>query len=106
MTELLVGTKKGLFVLEGDPGAEKPFEVAARAFPGDVVEFAIRDPRSGRYFASVTSGHYGPRVMHTMDPGGGDWEQARSSSVISAPSSVSVPGLEGWVVQFGSCGCR
>lgn len=74
MTELLVGTKKGLFVLEGDPGAEKPFEVAARAFPGDVVELAIRDPRSGRYLASVTSGHYGPRVMHTMDPGG-TWEQ-------------------------------
>ena len=52
MTELLVGTKKGLFVLEGDPDAEKPFEVAARAFPGDAVEFAIREPRSGRYFAT------------------------------------------------------
>jgi hypothetical protein len=75
VTELLVGTRKGLFVLEGDPGAEKPFEVAARAFPGNEVEFAIRDPRSGRYLASVTSGHYGPRVMHTMDPSGG-WEQA------------------------------
>jgi hypothetical protein len=75
VTELLVGTRKGLFVLEGDPGAEKPFEVAARAFPGNEVEFAIRDPRSGRYLASVTSGHYGPRVMHTMDPSG-DWEQA------------------------------
>jgi hypothetical protein len=74
MTELLVGTKKGLFVLEGDPGAEKPFEVATRAFPGNEVEFAIRDPRSGRYLASVTSGHYGPRVMYTMDPSG-DWEQ-------------------------------
>ena len=43
MTELLVGTKKGLFVLRGDAGAEKPFDVAARAFPGNVVEFAIRD---------------------------------------------------------------
>jgi hypothetical protein len=73
MTELLVGTKKGLFVLEGDPRAEKPFEVAARAFPGNQVEYAIRDPRSGRYFASVTSGHFGPRVMHSTDPGG-DWE--------------------------------
>ncbi len=73
MTELLVGTKKGLFVLRGDVGAEKPFDVAARAFPGNVVEFAIRDPRNGRYFASVTSGHFGPRVMHTMDPTG-EWE--------------------------------
>ena len=49
MTELLVGTKKGLVVLRGDRGG--PLEIAARAFPGEVVEFATRDPRSGRYFA-------------------------------------------------------
>ena len=30
MTELLVGTKKGLFALEGEPGAE--FETRSRAF--------------------------------------------------------------------------
>jgi photosystem II stability/assembly factor-like uncharacterized protein len=73
MTELLVGTKKGLFVLEGEPRTEKPFEVVGRTFAGNQVEYAIRDPRSGRYFASVTSGHYGPRVMHAMDPNG-QWE--------------------------------
>jgi hypothetical protein len=73
MTELLVGTKKGLFVLEGDAASEKPFEIRTRAFEGNVVEFAIRDPRSGRYFASVTSGHYGPRVLTATDPEG-EWE--------------------------------
>ena len=46
MTELLVGTKKGLFVLEGEPRAA--FEVTARAFAGEPVEYAMRDPRSGR----------------------------------------------------------
>lgn len=50
MTELLVGTKKGLFVLEGEPGSE--FEVKARAFPGEPVEYAMRDPRTGRLLAS------------------------------------------------------
>ena len=74
-TELLVGTKKGLFVLRGDPSAGEPFEIATRAFPGDVVEFAIRDPRTGRYFASHTSGFYGPRLMYTDDPAG-EWTQA------------------------------
>jgi hypothetical protein len=49
MTELLVGTKKGLVVLLGARGG--PLELAARAFPGEVVEFATRDARSGRYFA-------------------------------------------------------
>jgi BNR/Asp-box repeat len=73
MTELLVGTKKGLFVLEGDPASHAPFDIRTRAFPGDTVEYAIRDPRSGRYFASVTSGFYGPRVLHAMDPAG-EWE--------------------------------
>ena len=38
MTELLVGTKKGLFVLRG--ADDQPFEIGTRAFPGDVVEFA------------------------------------------------------------------
>ena len=33
MTELLVGTKKGLFVLEGAAGSEKPVEEVRRALP-------------------------------------------------------------------------
>jgi hypothetical protein len=74
MTELLVGSKKGLFVLRGDPGER--FEVVERAFPGEVVEYAIRDPRSGRYLASVTSGFYGPRLWFADDPAG-EWRQAK-----------------------------
>src|SRR5581483_11442634 len=72
MTELLVGTRKGLFVLEGEPGG--PFEVEARAFAGQSVEYATRDPRSGRYLASVTSWFYGPKVWVADDPAG-EWEQ-------------------------------
>ncbi len=77
MTQLLVGTKKGLFVLEGEPSAGRPFAVATRAFAGDVVEFAMRDPRSGRLFASVTSGFYGPRLMYTDGDPAGEWHQAQ-----------------------------
>jgi photosystem II stability/assembly factor-like uncharacterized protein len=73
MPELLVGTKKGLFVLSGD--GEGSYRITTRAFPGDVVEYAIRDRRTGRYLASVTSGFYGPRLMFTDDPAG-DWQQA------------------------------
>jgi hypothetical protein len=75
MTELLVGTKKGLFVLRGDAATGSPFAIATRAFAGDVVEYAMRDPRNGRYFASVTSGFYGPRLFFTDDPAG-EWTQA------------------------------
>ena len=73
MTELLIGTKKGLFVLEGEPGAE--FGVVARAFAGEPVEYAVRDPRSRRLLASVTSPFYGPKIWWTDDPAG-EWTQA------------------------------
>jgi sulfur carrier protein ThiS len=70
--EVLVGTKKGLFVLRGERGG--PMDIAARAFPGWSVEYAIKDPRNGRYLASVTHGHFGPRVFYTDDPTG-EWQQ-------------------------------
>jgi photosystem II stability/assembly factor-like uncharacterized protein len=73
MTELLVGTKKGLFVLEGEPGGQ--FELTARGFAGEPVEYAMRDPRTGRVVASVTSAFYGPKIWWTDDPSG-EWEQA------------------------------
>jgi hypothetical protein len=73
VTELLIGTKKGLFVLEGEPGAE--FEVRTRAFEGQPVDYATRDPRTGRMLATVTSPFYGPKIFYTDDPSG-EWEQA------------------------------
>ena len=73
MTELLVGTKKGLFVLEGEPGGA--FEVKTRAFAGEPVEYAARDPRTGRTFAAATNPFYGPKIWFTDDPSG-DWQQA------------------------------
>lgn len=72
MTQLLVGTKKGLFVLEGDG---ETFELASRSFAGEPVEYAMRDPRSGRTFACVTSAFYGPKLFFADDPSG-EWEQA------------------------------
>jgi photosystem II stability/assembly factor-like uncharacterized protein len=71
VTELLVGTMKGLFVLEGAPGSR--FEVADRAFAGDPVEYALHDSRSGRVLASVTSPFYGPKIWYSD---GDAWEQA------------------------------
>jgi len=95
MTEVLVGTRKGLFVLHGEPGS--PFEVATRAFPGDVVEYAMRDPRTGRYFASVTSGFFGPRLMYTDDPAG-EWEHAPTLA-FSEDSGATLERI--WVVRTG-----
>ena len=74
MTELLVGTRKGLFVLEGAPGSD--FRIVARAFQGDPVDYALREPHSGRLFAAVTSPFWGPRIWFTDDLASGDWQPA------------------------------
>jgi photosystem II stability/assembly factor-like uncharacterized protein len=95
MTELLVGTKKGLVVLRGECGGA--FEVAARAFPGEVVEFSLRDPRSGRYFASVTHGQFGPHLFYSDDPTGA-WHQAEGP-VFPAGANAAVERI--WVVEPG-----
>jgi photosystem II stability/assembly factor-like uncharacterized protein len=73
VTELLIGTRKGLFVLEGEPGTG--FEVKARAFAGEPVEYAMRDRRTGRLLASVTSPFYGPKIWYA-DDASGEWQQA------------------------------
>jgi hypothetical protein len=98
MRELLVGTKKGLFVLRGD--GDGTYEVAGRAFDGDVVEYAMRDPRSGRYFAGVTSGFYGPRLMHTMDPTAPleGWTRAET---LAMPEDTEATLVRLWVVRTG-----
>ena len=95
MTELLVGTKKGLFVLDGEPGGG--FAVRTRAFAGEAVEYAMRDPRSSRVLASVTSGWYGPRIWHTDDPAG-EWEQAEG---VALPEGGDAALERIWVIVAG-----
>ena len=65
MTELLVSTKKGLFALSGEPGGD--WEIVARAFAGEPVDYAVRDPRTRRVLATMTSPFYGPRSSTPSD---------------------------------------
>ena len=96
MTELLVGTRKGLFVLDGEPGSG--FEVTARAFAGEPVEYALRDPRSGRMLASVTSPFYGPKIWYS-DDAAGDWQQADG---VALPSGGEAALERVWVIVTGA----
>jgi photosystem II stability/assembly factor-like uncharacterized protein len=95
MTELLVGTRKGLFVLDGEPGAE--FEVKARAFAGEPVEYAMRDPRTGRLLASVTSPFYGPKIWCT-DNAMGEWKEADG---VALPEGGDAALERIWVIVAG-----
>jgi photosystem II stability/assembly factor-like uncharacterized protein len=95
MTELVVGTRKGLFVLEGEPGAE--FDVSARAFAGEPVEYAMRDPRTGRLVASVTSAFYGPKIW-CADDAAGQWQQADG---VALPEGGDAALARIWVIVAG-----
>jgi photosystem II stability/assembly factor-like uncharacterized protein len=95
MTELLVGTRKGLFVLDGP--SEEPFELVCRAFVGEAVDYAMRDARTGRCFASVTSSFWGPRIWFADDPAG-DWQPARG---VSLPKGGRQALKRIWVIVAG-----
>jgi photosystem II stability/assembly factor-like uncharacterized protein/molybdopterin converting factor small subunit len=93
--ELLVGTRKGLFILRGLRGG--PMDQIARKFSGNIVEFAMRDPRTGVYFASVTHGQFGPRLYYTSDPMG-EWDQATGPAF---PEDAGATLERIWVVGTG-----
>ena len=95
MTELLVGTRKGLFVLEGEPGAA--FETRTRAFVGDPVDYAMRDARTGRLFAAVTSPFWGPRIWFTDDLAD-EWQPARG---VALPKGGTEALKRVWVIVAG-----
>jgi hypothetical protein len=95
VTELLVGTKKGLFVLEGEPGGA--FALTARAFAGEPVEYAMRHPRSGRLLASVTSPFYGPKIW-SADDAAGEWRQTDG---VALPEGGDAALERIWVIVAG-----
>lgn len=93
--ELLVGTKKGLFVLRGTRG--HGVRIAKRLFAGQTVDYACFDPRSQTYYAAVTHGQFGPHLFYgeTVND---DWKEASGLS-FPAESEVAVERI--WLVEPG-----
>jgi photosystem II stability/assembly factor-like uncharacterized protein len=95
VTELIVGTKKGLFVLDGEPGS--PFSVVTRAFEGEPVDYAMRDPRTGRLLATMTSPFYGPKIFYAERPAD-EWSQ---SDGVALPEDSGEALIRVWVIEAG-----
>src|ERR1700754_437981 len=69
---LVLGTRKGLFVLErGGAGAWK---VARRTHPGQPVVYAFHDERTDLLLASIDHGHWGTKLSRSRD-WGATWEE-------------------------------
>ena len=93
--ELLVGTNKGLCILRGERGGR--MQLAGRKFEGLVCEYAMRDPRTGTYYASVTHGQYGPHLYFADEPLG-EWEEAKGPAF---PEDTGATVTRTWVIQPG-----
>lgn len=94
--EILLGTRKGLFVLRGVRG--QPAWVTFRAFAGQTVDYACFDSRSETYFATVTHGQFGPHLYYTHDLGG-EWQEAEGL-VFPAGADTAVERI--WIVEPGT----
>jgi hypothetical protein len=71
---VLAGTRKGLFVLEGDE-ARRKWQVEGPLLPGWEVFHAIVDPRDGTLYACTNTFAYGANVHRSKDRGK-TWEHA------------------------------
>lgn len=73
---VLVGTRKGLFLLTADR-ARRKWRVEGPRFLGETVHHAVADPRDGRtLLAAVKAGHLGPTVFRSEDRGI-TWKEAQ-----------------------------
>ena len=72
---LLIGTRKGLFLIHGDAGRTS-WTVGDPHFLGHVIQHAMLDPRDGTtLLAGASTGHLGPTVFRSTDLGR-TWQEA------------------------------
>lgn len=77
---LLVGTRKGVFVVSGD-SARSGWVTSAPMFLGHIAQHVVLDPRDGRrMLLAASTGHLGPTVFHSDDLGATWTESSRPPS--------------------------
>lgn len=69
MASLLVGTRKGTFIVEKQDGVWRP---RLAGHTGTAVNFVARDPYTGRLWALLGFGHWGAKLS-ISDDGGATW---------------------------------
>ena len=79
---LLIGTRKGLFLIRGDD-ERRSFELEGPLLPGWSINHAIVDPRDGTMYACANSWVYGGTVQRS-DDGGESWERLDGNGLPSS----------------------
>lgn len=81
MATMLVASRKGLFVWEGEGTG---WRIAALHFPGEPVTSVLADPRDGHWYAALRLGHFGVKLHRSADRG-------RSWTEVAAPAFPPKP---------------
>ena len=92
-TVVLVGTRKGLFVLFADPKREK-WRTEGPHFLGQIVNHAVLNPATGTMLVAARAGHLGPTVFRSTDFGK-IWKEATSPPAFPKTSGDAY----GWSVS-------
>src|SRR6266849_8891295 len=75
--DLLIGTRKGAFILRGDR-SRRTWKLSAPIFLGHIVHHLVLDPRDGRtMLMAARTGHLGPTVFRSTDSGK-TWKEAQT----------------------------
>ena len=82
MQQLLVGTRKGLFILQP---ARHGWQPGPLHFPGEPVTQVLRDPADGTVYAALRLGHFGVKLKRSSD-GGATWEEVASPAFPPKPT--------------------
>lgn len=94
-TTVLVGTRKGLFVLRADAKRGKwRVDGDMPHFHGQIVNHAVMHPVSGTILVAARPGHLGPTVFRSTD-GAKSWKEAASPPAFPK----NEPGGYGWTVN-------
>jgi photosystem II stability/assembly factor-like uncharacterized protein len=86
---LIVGTRKGLFLLNG--GGRSGWKISAYALAAAPVPYAFQDERTGTLWASQDHGHWGAKLKRSRD-GGKTWEE------IEAPKYPKSARIQPWTL--------
>lgn len=82
---LLIGTRKGAFILRGDR-MRRTWKLSAPLFLGHIIHHVVLDPRDRRtMLMAASTGHLGPTVFRSTDQGKTWKEAAKPPAFAKAP---------------------